>query len=251
MKQLKHHSFGKLAIKSSICLLLCACNLNIAWADGGKLEKINVENVSLTDTSPSMALKLLLSPSPFGEGAAINSFISIPPKMDRTSITLESSSASLKDLLDKIAKSAGFQFREEKYGLLIGDSIPEDKTFDKLKPFDKIVLEHIEFEDMPIPEFFKHIQKMIPKKKDGKPQVSLKYLGAKKKHAKNDDDNFVEGEGENAFDLGVDALGGGERSLSIVADNMPLGSLISYVCSLANLKYTVGKNTIAVKKMEK
>ena len=251
MKKLGNRVFENRAVKSLIGVLLCVSALNIAWAGGGKLEKIKVENVSLTDASPTTALKLLLSPSPFGEGAAINSFISISPKTDRTSITLGSSSASLKYLLDKIAKSAGFQFREEKYGLLIGDSIPEDKTFDKLKPFDKIVLEHVEFEDVSVPDLFKHLAKMISNKKKGNPQMSVRYVSGKTKHAKNDNNNFVEGEGENAFDLGVDALGGGERTITLAADNMPLGSLISYVCRISGLKYSVSKNVIIIKKAPK
>ena len=248
MKKLENLVLENRAVKSLIGVLLCVSALNIAWAGDGKLDGINVGDISLDNASLATTIKTLFN-SP--ETTGINHFICLSSKKAQNPVTLHCAGIPLKDLLQNIGKSAKFKFQMEKHGVLIGDSIAEDKTFAKLKPFDKIVLKHVEFEDVSIPRLFKHLAKMISSKKKGKPQASVRYISGKTKHGKGDDNNFVEGKGENAFDLGVDALGGGERTITLAADNMPLGSLISYVCRLAGLKYSVSKNIIIVKKAPK
>jgi len=250
--------------KSIIVVLLSFSFILIADDMKEKLNTIKFQDISFKNTSYHSIISFLFMDlrrmSSDANPSQIYNYIQCLPDDDfDTIITFKSKNVSLKTLLDKICKQAKLTYNLQGKIILIGKNIANDDNFFKIKSFNDIKIEHAEFEDCSLSVIFNYLKRIMNKKRKKKEQIILTYIRQKKKEISKKKENKIaedkksikEKIGNFEFEDEDDDWNDEEEeepeSLSLIVDDIPAGTLISYICRLANLEYTVNKNKITIK----
>lgn len=246
----------KLAI---LGLLLGSLNL-VAGTMADVQDKIIIQNVSFEKARWETCIKYLCMDSKRlnkEDKGFLNIVSFLPYDKKNPRINLKAENISVKKALEEILKQAKINYVLAPEAVLIGEKINPDLNFAKLKPFNKIIIDHMEFEDVPLSVFFKFLNFQGLDLGKGK-KLKLIYhppKEAKKKAIPSEEEEEIEDflldDGKTRKPEKKKEVSFEDYSLNVVVDNIPLDSLISYICRIANLEYKVGENTVTIRHKKK